>query len=310
MDIVGVDIGGTKCTVVKAGESGEVLDSLRFETTGFAETYGRLLDTAGELAGTGEVVFGVTCGGPISSANGVILSPPNLPGWDEVPVVDDLRKRFGSQAWLMNDADAGALAEWKFGAARGASNVVFLTHGTGNGAGLILNGRLHEGASGAAGEIGHVRLTDSGPVGFGKAGSFEGWTSGGGIGRLAQMRLRDAARDIGFGGVAVDDVTAKEVAEAARSGDELAAEIFRDSSRQLGRGLALLVDVLNPEVIVLGSMYQRCRDLIEPEMRKALEAEALPGPVAACRIVAGELGDRISEVAPVAVALYRMEATQ
>ena len=135
--------------------------------------------------------IGVSCGGPLNSRTGVVQSPPNLPGWDDVPIVKILEDAFGIPAFLQNDANACALVEWKYGAGRGCENMVFLTMGTGMGAGVIADGRLLRGARDMAGEVGHLRLEKDGPVGYGKAGSFEGFTSGGGIARLAAGLRRE-----------------------------------------------------------------------------------------------------------------------
>ena len=205
----------------------------------------------------------------------------------------------------MNDANAGALAEWMHGAARGCRDVVFLTFGTGMGAGLILNGRLYEGASGDAGEVGHIRLAERGPVGYGKAGSFEGLCSGGGIAQVSQQAARERGGRVAFNPGSIDGITAQHVAGAAEQGDELATELLAAVGESLGRGLAVIVDVLNPEVIVLGSIYVRSRKLIEPAMLRALDAEALPQSLRACRIVPAELGEAIGNYASVAVARYR-----
>jgi len=300
MEIIGVDIGGTKCTVVRADAEGTVADTRSFPTGDVRDTLARLYDAAGELIRGPDVVFGVTCGGPIDARAGLILSPPNLPGWDEVPVTRDLVACFGGRAFLMNDADAGALAEWRWGAARGAEDVIFCTHGTGFGAGLILGSRLYEGATGAAGEIGHVRLEADGPVGYGKAGSVEGFCSGGGIARLAARMARERGTEA--------PLTAREIALAAREGDGLCREVMNASGRQLGRALAVLVDLLNPEVIVLGGIFPRAGDLLRDAMEEALRDEALARSAEACRIVPAELGESIGERAPVAAALYRTGA--
>ena len=130
--------------------------------------------------------IGISCGGPLDSKKGIIFSPPNLPGWDNVPITRILSDEFGVETALQNDANACALAEWLMGAERGHSNMIFLTFGTGMGAGLILNGRLYSGTNDLGGEVGHIRLAKTGPVGFGKAGSFEGFCSGGGIAQLAK----------------------------------------------------------------------------------------------------------------------------
>ena len=140
--------------------------------------------------------LGISCGGPLNSKTGRVLSPPNLFGWDDIPIVEMMEARYGIPTALQNDANACALAEWRFGAARGFENVIFCTFGTGMGAGLILNGRLYEGTTGMAGEIGHLRLSEHGPVGFGKEGSFEGFCSGGGIAQFAKSQLKMLSKNI------------------------------------------------------------------------------------------------------------------
>jgi glucokinase len=253
-------------------------------------------------------IFGISCGGPLDAARGIILSPPNLqPSWHGVEIARIITQRFGGRAMLMNDANACALAEWRFGAGRGCHNMVFLTSGTGMGAGLILNGKLYDGASGDAGEVGHMRLATDGPVGFGKAGSFEGFCSGGGIARLAIAAARRHGSQPAW--LEVDGGTStKRVAEAARSGDPIATEVMNEAGRRLGQAAAILIDVLNPERIVIGGHFPKTRDLLEPAMRASLTAEALPHSLKACRIVAAELGETIGSHGAIAVALNTFAA--
>lgn len=282
-----------------------VREIARVPTAGPAETLARLF-AAIETLRPRDPVFGVSCGSPLDAARGVILSPPNMPEWDEVPVCAELTARFGGRAFLMNDANASALAEWQVGAGRGARNLVFLTMGTGLGAGLILDGRLYAGTTGDAGEVGHVRLAPDGPVGYGKAGSFEGFCSGGGIGRLAALRLVSHPGDSILQQLPAAQLTAHEVARAADAGDEFALALWREVGTRLGEGLAVLVDLLNPDRIVIGSVFARCeRYLVEP-MLAALQREALPPSFAACRIVPAALGDRIGSHAALAVARYHL----
>jgi glucokinase len=291
--IVGLDIGGTKCAAVIARDDGSPRELVRIATANPRETLDALFDAI-EATAPHDPVFGVSCGGPLDEKAGLILSPPNLPSWDGIAIVDELTARLGGRAFLMNDANAGALAEWRYGAAQGLRNVIFLTFGTGNGAGLILDGRLYEGTSGSAGEVGHVRIAEKGPVGYGKAGSFEGLASGGGIARLATERYGHP-------------MAARGVAEAAERGDLIAITLLADVGRSLGRGLAILIDLLNPEMIVLGSLYVRCQRFFESSMREALEAEALPQPLRDCSIVPAALGEEIGDYAAIAVARYGME---
>jgi glucokinase len=306
--IVGLDIGGTKCAVACV-RHGRVEETLRIPTGNFAETFGRLTEAVARIA-CRDMVIGVSCGGPLDAARGVITAPPNLDAsWHGVDICRLLTERFGARAFLMNDANACALAEWHFGAGRGCRHMVFLTSGTGMGAGLILNGRLYEGASGDAGEVGHLRLASDGPIGFGKAGSFEGFCSGGGIARLA---VSVAQRHPGLppswlspGG----RTTTRDIADAAKRGDPLALEIMQIAATKLGEALALLIDTLNPERIILGGFYRHCRELFEVPMRAALKREALPTAVAACKILPAELGDTIGSHGAIAVALHSVSST-
>jgi hypothetical protein len=163
---------------------------------------------------------------------------------------------------------------------------------------------IYEGANGNSGEIGHVRLSAEGPVGYNKAGSFEGWCSGGGLGRLAQAEARKRGGRVAFNPGRIEDITARHVAVAAESGDTLAREVLAESGRRLGMALAIIIDVLNPEVIVLGSVYSRARRWLEPHMRPVLEAEALPGSLAVCQVVPTALGEDIGNWAAIAIAVY------
>ena len=235
------------------------------------------------------------------------MSPPNLPGWDNVEIVRMASERFGAPSYLQNDANASAVAEWKFGAGKGLSNVVFLTFGTGLGAGLILNGELYEGANGNAGEVGHIRLEPTGPIGFGKYGSFEGFCSGGGIARLGVTMAKEAIKagkcPKYFAHSDDSRVSAKTIAEAARAGDEVAIEVYRESGKRLGRGLAIIIDTLNPERIIIGGVYQRSGDLMWNAAKEELDSEALSESQKCCSVVPGALGEEIGDYAALAAAV-------
>lgn len=314
MYILGFDIGGTKCAAVSAkwdGKEIKLLKKARIDTDTTVppcEMIERLMLAADGILDAKPDSIGISCGGPLDSCRGVIMSPPNLPGWDNVEIVKTLEEHYGVSAHLLNDANACAVAEWKFGAGKGTSNMVFLTFGTGLGAGLILDGRLYNGTNGNAGEVGHVRLNEVGPVGFGKAGSFEGFCSGGGIARLALSMALEKAKNgtppaYYREGMDPSDVSARTVAEAARSGDETAMEVYRISGEHLGKGLAILVDILNPDSIVIGSVYARSGDLLRESMERVLRSEALSCALEVCEIVPAELGDNVGDYAAVAAAL-------
>lgn len=306
-DIIGIDIGGTKCAVsIPSGENA-VSETARFPTADPQTTIARLLAETEALGPGARPAIGISCGGPLDAEKGLILSPPNLPGWDGIAICDAFTRRFGGAAWLMNDANACALAEWRFGAGRGTRSMVFLTMGTGMGGGLILDGRLYEGANGNAGEVGHLRLAPSGPIGFGKAGSFEGFCSGGGLAQLARARVSAHGGSTSLRQHPVESLTARDVGEAADQGDPLARAILEEVGGRLGEGLALLVDILNPERIVIGSIFSRCGRHLTASMLEALRREALPQALAVCSVVPATLGDTVGSYAAVALARYKMD---
>ncbi|WP_028608848.1 ROK family protein [Paenibacillus harenae] len=319
----GVDIGGTKCAVVIGKESGnqiEILAKRSFPTPDSPqETIEALCSAMEQLMLEHHIpalqAIGISCGGPLDSAAGLILSPPNLPGWDRIDAVTPLKERFGVPVGLQNDANACALAEWKWGAGKGTRNMIFLTFGTGMGAGLILDGRLYSGTNDMAGEVGHIRLDPDGPEGYGKPGSFEGYCSGGGIAKLARSMARQWLQEgrttlLGENPEQLERITAKLVGEAAGAGDELALEVMRTVGRQLGRGLSVLVDVLNPERIVIGSIYARQQALLEPYMLERLHAEALALSLKACAVVPAGLGEQVGDAASLSVAQYALSREQ
>jgi glucokinase len=185
--------------------------------------------------------------------------------------------------------------------------MIFLTFGTGMGSGLILDGRLYSGTNDNAGEVGHIRLEADGPTGYGKAGSFEGFCSGGGIAQqaraLAEAEFRNGRSPL-FCPTPADLplVTAEKVAQAAHQGDALALSVFDTVARQLGRGLAILVDVLNPERIVIGSIYARQQALLAEKTLAVLRHEALPLAMSVCQIVPAGLGEAVGDLASLSVA--------
>ncbi|MCF7689818.1 MAG: ROK family protein [Cephaloticoccus sp.] len=304
MNIIGLDIGGTKCALSMPQGGDMVREVVRFPTTDVQGTLARIYSEIEKLQPGADVIFGVSCGGPLNAKTGMILSPPNLPGWDRIAICTELTQRFGGRAFLMNDANACALAEWQFGAGRGCSSMMFLTMGTGMGAGLILDGRLYEGVTGNAGEVGHIRLAPDGPLGFGKRGSFEGFCSGGGIAQM--VRERTATRDniSTLQALGKDGLTARAVGEAAAAGDLLALMLLSEVGQRLGEALAVFIDLLNPERIVIGSIYQRCERFIAPAMQEVIAREALPDSARDCRVVPAMLGDGIGNYAAVAIARY------
>ena len=312
--LLGFDIGGTKCAVILGQNEGAQMKIIEKESMPTNKPVYEMIEALFTLAEAmiaargGRIDgIGISCGGPLSSKKGLILSPPNLPGWDRIPIVEMAEQRFGVKTLLQNDANACAMAEYRFGAGRGYQSIVFLTFGTGMGAGLILDGNLYSGVSDLAGEVGHLRLAELGPVGFGKTGSFEGFCSGGGIAQLAQSKVRAKLQ---MGGKvsfcqSLDELpllTAKIVAEAAYNGDPVAIDIYRECGHWLGRGLSLLIDMLNPELIILGSIFVRSSSLMVPYMDAVIAAETLTDSKEACKIVPAALGEHIGDIAALTLA--------
>ena len=314
-NIIGVDVGGTKCAVTYGQKEGfelHIREKIRFATTDVDETIANIVRAVDDvmrkngLTAGNTAAIGVSCGGPLDSRTGVVMSPPNLPGWDNIPIVKLLGDRFGIRTGIHNDANACALAEWKFGAGIGARNMAFLTFGTGLGAGLILDGKLYAGTNDNAGELGHIRLSDFGPVGYGKCGSFEGVASGGGLAQLARFKVSEkhqmGQRVSWCAPGQLDEITARDVADAAAAGDELALKIYRISATYLGRGLAIVIDLINPEVIVIGGIYTRNREMMEPFVLREIEREALSHARRVCSIRPAALGEQIGDYAALSVA--------
>ena len=314
-NLLGIDIGGTKCAVIYGIDHDgqiEIADKVRFDTTDVDTTLSTILQELKGLCAkhglnaSNTQGVGISCGGPLDSRRGVVMSPPNLPGWDNIPIVQLVQDACGIPAVLQNDANACAVAEWKYGAGRGTRNMVFLTFGTGLGAGLVLDGKLYSGTNDNAGELGHIRLSEFGPVGYGKAGSVEGFASGGGIAQLAASAVKEKLMMGGKVARCPDGdlagISARTVAEAAKAGDELAKSVYRTSATYLGKALALVIDLLNPEVIVIGSIFVRAEELIRPFMQAAIERDALPGAAAVCQVKAAQLGESIGDIAALSLA--------
>jgi len=315
--LVGIDIGGTKTAVLLSSQPPETLARAEFPTRparGPEQALDLMKQAIRELLseqglGISRIKrLGVSCGGPLDPVRGIIQSPPNLPTWDNVPIKAILEDEFRAECLIENDANAGAVAEHRFGAGKGCQNMVFLTMGTGLGGGIITDGRLYRGTNDLAGEVGHLRLTRTGPVGHNKAGSAEGWASGGGMAQVADRVVSQAitkgkktvlARLARQGKL----ITARDVALAARKGDVVALEILRSTGERLGEVLAILVDLLNPERIVIGGLAMRLGDLLLEPARRVMRREALDVPARTCQVVPATLGEKIGDVAALCIAM-------
>ena len=310
---VGIDIGGTKTAVILIKEDGRVLKREQFTTDVGAGKWELSLKKITSIIKNIQKnkkidAIGISCGGPLDSRMGLILSPPNLPGWDKIPIVKIIKEQFKLPTYLQNDANAGALAEWTFGAGKGTQNMIFITFGTGCGAGLILNSRLYSGTNDLGGEIGHIRLDDDGPIGFHKRGSFEGFCSGTGLAQMMAIECLCLAEEIGRTNMLrkykePGQITGQDVVKWANNGDTMALRVVEKSGFYLGKGLSILIDTLNPEVIIIGSMGVRLGELLFKPARKVITREAIPAAARICRIVPAQLGEKIGDYAALCVAM-------
>ena len=314
---IGVDVGGTKTAIVLSAEPPAIQARVAFATLPedgparaldlIQKNIHHLLDQFGIEQEQVEAI-GVSCGGPLDRLAGIIQAPPNLMTWANVPIKSILEREFQVCCRVENDANAGAVAEFRFGAGQGTQHMVFLTMGTGMGAGIIVNERLYYGACDMAGEIGHVRLTPSGPTGHNKEGSVEGWASGHGMAQMAHQEIT-AAIDRGYSTLLAEPLrqqgrlTARDVAVAAERGDALAIRIVHDTGCRLGEALAILVDILNPQRIVIGGLALRLGESLLGPARAAMKMEALSASASLCQVVAAALGEQIGDIAAICVAM-------
>jgi glucokinase len=305
--IIGLDIGGTKTAIVEGTASGEILARDAAPTDAsrpFSETWPALAERirhridAAKHAGRQPKAISVAAPGPLRIEAGVFRDPPNMPGWHHVHLKAEIERAVpGLPVYVEHDANAGALAEWRFGVGcnRVIRHLVYLTFGTGMGAGIIVNGRVLRGATDTAGEVGHIRVAEDGPSAFGKVGAWEAFASGVGLVRLAARMYPKRW---------TPDAVIHDVVSAILSGDAEMVAVATEAGRMLGRGLAILIDVLNPEVIVIGSLGAVLGDRVLGPARAEVAREALSVAVNACEIVTPALGvPRAGDVASLMAAL-------
>ena len=301
--VLGIDIGGTNLVAGAVSTDGTELLGLETEPTrpetGADDVIGRILAQAGRVRRVvqetrpGAEVIGVGIGspGPLDTRTGVVLLTPNL-GWVEMPLRDRIGDGLGLPAALDNDANCAVLGEAWVGAARGARQAVGITLGTGIGGGLILDGKLYHGASDVAGEIGHMTIDANGRrCKCGNYGCLEAYASGPAIARRAVEALA-AGAESGLADYVDGDlerVTAQTVYQAAHDGDPLALEVVNETAKVLGAGVANILNVFNPEVVVICGGVTQAGDKLFVPLRREVAQRAFRPAVAACRIVPGEL---------------------
>jgi len=297
-----VDLGGTKILSVVADEQGSILGEDRRATEADEGPEAGLehieasLEAALAGAGLGRDdlrAVGVCSPGPIDPARGVLPEASNLPGWIDVPIRQYLIDRLGIPAILEHDATAAAYGEFVYGAGRGCRHIVYITVSTGIGGGLVLNGQLYRGASGAAGELGHITIDAEGPLCFcGKPGHVEGLASGRAIARQAEAVVARGGSPLMARLVEGEgELTAATVHRAADAGDPEAIRILERAGYYLGIGLAAYVDIFNPEAIIIGGGLRHIRDHYLVPAEQEMARRAMQEPLKVVRLVEAELGD-------------------
>lgn len=287
MHRIGIAIGGTKSAVTFAEideNEIKIIEKINIKTNpeSASETYEKLVEAIDSRNFAFDSIS-VICGGPLDPIGGTINKPANLPGFDNFPIVKLLNDRYSKPVSLLNDADACALAEYKYGVGKGLKNFVYITFGTGLGCGLILNGRLYSGTNAGAGEIGHVRIKSQGHFARnGKKGSSESFASGGGISDLSLSYFETRK-------------SAKEIFDLARKGDEKAKKIVSIVATSLGQVVSTCVDLFNPECIAIGGIYPRVIDVLQDKMMKTVRKESLPMNLSSCKILPCSLQEKIDE---------------
>ncbi len=301
---LGWDIGGTKSSAVVGTSEGTILGRASWPSlTGrgpnamlqdFCDAVGPLQKQFGDFA-----ALGVSVGGPMNTEQGIILSPPHLPGWDNLPLRKILASKFQLPIMIEHDAVACLLAEHLWGGARGATHAIYLTAGTGFGAGILTGGKILRGPSGQTVEIGHIRLANEGPVLHGKAGCIESFCSGTGLALLARELFPKE-----FPG----PVPVKELAKMAQEGNPSARDVLLAGGRWTGRACAMLGDIFSPEVIIIGSLAYYLPDWWLEAVREEFKREVLAQNGSHTKIIPSVLGERLQDLSSIAPCLSAQAA--
>ena len=313
--VLGVDIGGTKIAAAVVTEEGKVISRDYSPTSAQAgpqvviDSIFATIDRAISSSNVGLSQLcgiGIAAAGIIDSENGKVIFSPNLPGWHEVPLGDAVHRRFNVSTYLGNDASLAALGEWRFGVKKQVANLIYITVSTGIGGGIICNGKLYTGVLGAAGEIGHMTIDVNGPLcNCGNVGCWETLASGTALAREAVKHIKEGASTsiVEFAGGDLTKVDAKVVFEAAKQGDRLANELIARLGYYLGVGLTNVVNIFNPELILIGGGVAKMGDLLLDPAIRVVKERAFTTSATSVQIRPALLGDDSSILGAVAFVL-------
>jgi len=316
--VIGIDIGGTKLTAALAGTDGSVERKIRRPTeenwtardnlAALRELIQQLLSAA-KRREADVLGIGVGFGGPVDPVRGIVRRSHHVEGWEGIALRHEFEGTFHIPTHVDNDANVGALGELAYGAARNRQHVVYVNIGTGIGGALIISGKLHHGATGNSGEIGHTVIDRSGPpCTCGQRGCLEAFCSGPSIRRRAVARLcqaRPESTSLPTGARAVS-VTSEVVFEAAQNGDVVAGELVDETAELLGIGIANALNLVNPELVVIGGGVSEAGDVLLAPLREAIRMHALPG-AANAEVVSAELGYDAGVLGAVALAAQHIQ---
>jgi len=317
--IAGIDIGGTKIIVAVADERACIKSRIRFDTGAsrgpepVVEDMKVHLCQALEEANIAKkdlTAIGIGCGGPLNRRLGVVLTAPNLPGWNGLPLVKIFSEEFGCRTVLDNDANAAALGEARFGAGRGVDDFAYFTVSTGIGGGIIANGHLYHGADDNAAEFGHQVILPDGPrCTCGNWGCLESLASGTAIARRSREKLSNGrfSKMLEMVEGDLEKVNAEVVAEAARMGDALALEIWEETGLYLGLGVANVINILNPKRVVIGGGVSKAGDLLFEPVRRVAKARAMRDLARIVDVIPAALGDDVGIMGALSLALEAEE---
>jgi glucokinase len=301
--VLAMDIGGTKIATALISRDSKILAqeySLAMAYEGVQPVISRIFTAIDSILSSRRMTvpelaaMSIACAGGIDSENGIVSQSPNLPGWRNVPLRNIITERYKVNTFLLNDANAAAIGEHRLGAGRGTRNLFYMTVSTGIGGGIIIENRLYAGASGVAGEIGHMTVDPNGPkCSCGNFGCLERMVSGKAVATDAIKRIREGAKSslVGIEKGKIDDITAEKVSKAAYDGDSLALEIIARAANYLGTGVVNLVNLLNPEIVVIGGGLSKIGDLLFNPVREAVKERAFELASQIVHIVPAELGD-------------------
>jgi glucokinase-like ROK family protein len=311
--VAGIDMGATHFGIVITDFSARVLHEvevsldikrgpeicLREIDSSLREALDRLNCKLSDI-----VAVGLGVPGPVVADAGAVSAPPIMPGWDDFPIRDALEKSLGCPVSLNNDAELGALGEWAYGAGRGENHLAYIKVGTGVGAGLLLNGQIYRGITGSAGEIGHITISEDGPLcTCGNRGCLEAVAGGNAIARKAQSAVKAGRRTQLSTINPIEKITAADVNQAARMGDLVSQQIMMEAGGHLGVAVASLVNLFNPGMVVIGGGVALMGDLLLEPIRQAVRERSLRSAAQAVRITASVLGRRSSSMGAVVQAL-------